>query len=208
MPDWLIWVIVALVVLAIVAAVVMAAGKKKKERNRLEADRLREEAAARGPELQKREAAARETEAEAAAARAEAERRQAQADRLEAEAADRHRAVGDVRDEHHGRLQKADELDPDVDTRSKEYSGPDTAATINARADHRNGRQESHQAGHHDDHDDAPVVEGSAPHRDTTPDRLETHQGDDSGDHLRDSQHDDRPNGANPDQSGGAHRIV
>ena len=90
-----------------------------------------------------RYAAARETEAEAAAARAEAERRQAQADRLEAEAADRHRAATDVRDEHQGRLQQADELDPDVNTKSKDYTGPDTAATINARAAERDD--------HHDD---------------------------------------------------------
>lgn len=153
MTSWLIWVIIAVVVLAIIAAIVLAAGKKKKERNRLEADRLRKEAAARGPELQKREAAARETEAEAAAARAEAERRQAEADRLEAEAADRHRVAGEVRDDHHGRLQQADELDPTVNTKSKEYTGPDTAGTISARETDRDSDRPSgdphHSGGSH-----------------------------------------------------------
>lgn len=129
MPDWLKWLIIALVVLAIVAAIAVLAGRRKKERNRVEANRLRDEAAARGPELQRHEAAARETEAEAAAARAEADRHQAQAERLEAEAADRHRTAGDVRDEHLGHLQHADELDPDVNTRSKDYDGPDPTST-------------------------------------------------------------------------------
>lgn len=199
MPQWLIWVIVALVVLAVVAAIVMAAGKKKKERERVEAGRLREEAVARGPELQKREAAARETEAEAAAARAEADRRQAQADRLEAEAADRHRAAGEVREEHHGRLQQADELDPDVNTKSRDYTGPDTAATINARAADRDD---------HDRHDDDQVSSG------TSRDGATQHRVD--GDHADRSAStddgttstDDSSATTDPDQSGGSHRVV
>jgi hypothetical protein len=191
MPQWLIWVIVALVVLAVIAAIVMAAGKKKKERDRVEASRLREEAAARGPELQKREAAARETEAEAAAARAEAERRQAQADRLEAEAADRHRAANDVRDEHHGRLQQADELDPDVNTKSKDYTAPDTAATISARAAERDD--------HHDDGQGIP--------RDTTREQVD---GDRDARQDRDDHvvTDDQPTTTDHDQNDGSHRAI
>jgi cell division protein FtsN len=194
MGQTLMLVIAALVLLAIIVAIVLVAGKKKKERNRLEADRLREEAAARGPELQKREAAARETEAEAAAARAEAERRQAQADRLEAEAADRHRAAGDVRDEHHGRLQQADELDPRVNTKSKEYTGPDTAGSISARAGDRDGVRDVDHDGRDEQHDTS-TFGTSGTDRDTTPDRLDS------------DQHDTRS--SDPDQGGGgAHRVV
>ena len=195
MPQWLIWVIVALVVLAVIAAIVMAAGTKKKERDRVEASRLREEAAARGPELQKREAAARETEAEAAAARAEAERRQAQADRLEAEAADRHRAATDVRDEHQGRLQQADELDPDVNTKSEDYTGPDTAATVSARAAERDD--------HHDD--------GQGISRDTTQEQVDGDRDirQDRNDHVvTDDQPTTTDHDHDHDQNGGSHRAV
>jgi len=137
MPEWLIWVIVAVVVIAIIAALVAAAGKKKKERNRAEAGRLREQAATRAPELKEREASARETEAHAAVARAEAERKQAEAERLEAEAGDRHRAADGVRDEHRQHLSRADELDPDVNTRSKSYAGPGSGAEVSGSTPHR-----------------------------------------------------------------------
>jgi FtsZ-interacting cell division protein ZipA len=126
--DWLIWVIIAVVVIALIALLVTMAGRKKKERNREHAGELRQQAAARAPEVKEREARARETEAEAAAARAEADRKQAEADRLEAQAQDRHQAAGEVRDEHHEHLRKADELDPDVNTKRDDYQGPETSS--------------------------------------------------------------------------------
>ena len=124
--SWIIWVVIAVVVIAVLAAVILAGGKKKKERNREHAGELRDQAAARAPELKKTEAHARETEAQAAAARAEADRKQAEADRLEAEATNRHQSAAAIRDEHQDHLRKADELDPDVNTRSDDYTGPES----------------------------------------------------------------------------------
>ena len=129
MPSWLIWVIVAIIVIAVIAAVIAASTKRKQEQNRTRAGELREQAAAQATGLQQREAHARETEARAAEARAEAERKQAEADRLEAEARDRHETAAGYRDQHEENLRRADELDPDVDTRSEGYTPPETAGT-------------------------------------------------------------------------------
>jgi uncharacterized membrane protein YdfJ with MMPL/SSD domain len=125
MPSWLIWVIVAIVVIAVIAAVVVASNKKKQERNRTRAGELREQAAAQASGLQQREAQAKETDAKAAMARAEADRKQAEAERLEAEAHERHQTAAGYREQHVDNLRQADELDPDVDTRSDEYAGPE-----------------------------------------------------------------------------------
>ncbi len=140
MPSWLIWVIIAIVVVAIIAAVLAAANKKKQERNRSRAAELREQATAQATGLQQREAHAKETEAQAAQARAEAERKQAEAERLEAEAQDRHQTAAGYREQHVDNLRRADELDPDVDTRSDDYAGPETAGATHDTADHETGR--------------------------------------------------------------------
>jgi flagellar biosynthesis GTPase FlhF len=124
MPEWVTWLIVAVIAVAIVAAIAMAAARRKKEANRVRASELRERAAVQTTEVQKREAHARETEAEAAAARAEADRKQAEAQRLAAEAEDRRRSAETQREEHERHLREADELDPDVNTRSEDYTGP------------------------------------------------------------------------------------
>lgn len=133
MPSWLIWVIVAIIVIAVIAAVVAASTKRKQEKNRTRAGELREQAAAQATGLQQREAHARETEARAAEAHAEADRKQAEAERLEAEARDRHETAAGYRDQHAENLRRADELDPDVDTRRDDYEpSAATADTENA----------------------------------------------------------------------------
>src|SRR3954454_12588131 len=121
MPSWVIWVIVAIIVIAIVVALLIAANKKKTERNRSRAGELREQASQQATEVQAREARARETEASAAAARAEADRKQAEADRLAAEAQDRQKTAAEAREQHLDHLRRADELDPDVNTKSDDY---------------------------------------------------------------------------------------
>ena len=121
MPSWLIWVIVAIIVIAVIAAVVAASTKRKQQQRRTRAGELREQAAAQATGLQQREAHARETEARAAEAHAEAERKQAEAERLEAEARHRHETAAGHRDQHAENLRRADELDPDVDTRRDDY---------------------------------------------------------------------------------------
>src|SRR3954465_14574354 len=129
MPSWVIWVIVAIIVTRVTAALVMAANKKKTERNRSRAGELREQASQQATEVQAREARARETEASAAAARAEADRKQAEADRLAAEAQDRQKTAAESREQHLDHLRRADELDPDVNTKSNNYSGPTGRST-------------------------------------------------------------------------------
>jgi hypothetical protein len=132
MPSWLIWVIVAIIVIAVIAAVVAASTKRKQQQNRSRAGELREQAAAQATGLQQREAHARETEARAAEARAEADRKRAEAERLEAEARDRHETAAGYREQHAENLRRADELDPDVDTRRDGYEPPAPAGTETA----------------------------------------------------------------------------
>ena len=129
MPDLLLWIILAIIAIAVIVALLMAARKKKVERDRVHAGELRERAAAQATDVQKREAHARETEAEAAAARAEAERKQAEAQRLAAEAEERRRSADAQHQEHQEHLRRADELDPDVNTRSDDYVAPGTSPT-------------------------------------------------------------------------------
>ena len=125
MPSWVIWVIVAIVVIAALAAVIAASRKKKQEHNRTRAAELREQAAAQASGVAQREAHAKETEAKAAAARAEADRKQAEAERLQAEAQDRQRTAEGYREQHAENLRQADELDPDVNTKRDDYTGPE-----------------------------------------------------------------------------------
>lgn len=115
--TWL-WILLAVVALVVLVAVIMAGRKKKLERDRQRAHELREEAATKATDLQKREAQAREVEADAARARAEADRKAAEAERLEAEARERAGAASAARAEHDAHLREADKLDPDVDHKS------------------------------------------------------------------------------------------
>jgi hypothetical protein len=157
MPSWVIWVIVAIVVIAVIAAVVAATSKKKQERNRTRAGELREQAAAQATGVQQREAHAKETEARAAEARAEADRKQAEAERLQAEARDRQQTAEGYRDQHAENLRQADELDPDVDTRREDYTGPEGLAEHERGAGtHRHtedlaGHESGHELGHADE---------------------------------------------------------
>lgn len=130
MPAWLTWVIIAIVVIAIIAAIAVAAAKKNKQRKRDRAGAIREDAAVAATGVQKREAHAAETEAEAAAARAEADRKQAEAQRLAAEAEERRRTADSEREQHDEQLLRADKLDPNVNTRSNDYTGPQSTGTV------------------------------------------------------------------------------
>jgi ABC-type Na+ efflux pump permease subunit len=120
-----IWIIVAIVVLLILIAVIAKLmGNKRQEVHRNRAGELREQAAAQATGVQQRDAEARETAARAQQAEAEAERSKAQADRLAAEAQDQQSTVQEYRDRHRETLTEADRLDPDVDTKSDDYTPP------------------------------------------------------------------------------------
>jgi len=208
MPSWLIWVIVAIIVIAVIAAVVAASTKRKQERNRTRAGELREQAAAQATGLQQREAHARETEARAAEARAEAERKQAEAERLAAEAHDRHETAAGYRDQHAENLRRADELDPDVDTRSDGYEPPAAAAGSEAgttdghRAHDRLGgetteaaREPSHDATHEHTDDGTTVT-----HPDGSTETVTRSSGSSTDDHAKGDPSD-------PRLEGGTHRA-
>lgn len=114
------WVWIALAVLAIllVLGVVAARAHKRRtdERHRVEAGRIREQAAEQERDLRVEEARAAESEASAHKARAEADERAAEARRLEIEAEHRSGARDELREDHERRLRHADALDPDVRT--------------------------------------------------------------------------------------------
>ena len=115
----LIWIIVAIVVVAVIIGVVVFLRKRGTSR----ADANRKKAAEIRAKAQETDLAAREREAEAARVQAEAKRAEAdaqaakvRAERLSQEGAERQNEANGVRakvDEH---LQKADKVDPDVNT--------------------------------------------------------------------------------------------
>lgn len=114
--NW-IWIVVGLLVLlAILAFAISSARKRRDDKRRVEAGRIREEATHHERDLREREAEADEAEARARRARAEADERDAAARRLEVAAERRSDDRDHLRDEHDERLRRADALDPDVPT--------------------------------------------------------------------------------------------
>lgn len=110
MDTW-IWIVIAVVVAALVVAAVAAGMRKKHEHDRREAADLRDTASRQKVAVERRDAEARTVEAEA-------ERVRAEADRLEAIAQERRKDVEAQRASYTDRLQRADELDPDVKHRA------------------------------------------------------------------------------------------
>jgi hypothetical protein len=110
METW-IWILIAVVVAVVVIAAVIAGMKKKQEHDRQAAADLRDTAGRQKVAVERRDAEARTVEAEA-------ERVRAEADRLEAIAQERRNDVEAQRASYTDRLQKADELDPDVKHRA------------------------------------------------------------------------------------------
>jgi hypothetical protein len=169
-----VWIIVAIAVIALIAVIAKMASNKKAERNREHAGELREQAAEKATEVQRREALAKETEAKAAAARAEADRKAAEADRLQADAQHRASTAAEHRQEHQEHLRKADELDPDVKHAAPTtapdgtYDGQTTATSSTdehtVAASH--GETTSHRADEHDSTDETNTSHGGS-HRAT-----------------------------------------
>lgn len=108
--TWM-WIVLAIVVALLVIGAVIAGTKKKHEHNRHEAAELREVA-------ERQRVAVERKDAEARAAEAEAERVRAEADRLEALARERRGDVETQRASYSDRLDRANELDPDVKHRA------------------------------------------------------------------------------------------
>jgi hypothetical protein len=113
-----IWLIVAIVVVAAGAAFVIAATRGRKSRREAKADTLRKDALERAELLSQRENKAAEMDANARAARAEADAKAAEAERLAMTAERQSAATSEERAAVDEQLQKADEIDPRVETRS------------------------------------------------------------------------------------------
>lgn len=133
-----VWIIVAVVVVLVVVALAVVVARKGKERKRLEANEIRENAADEAALVEERELLARESEAKARRAQAEADVKAAEADKLAQQAQSHQGVAAKSRDELDAEFARANELDPDVDHRS------------GAKADHtdNNGRLEDHRPAH------------------------------------------------------------
>jgi hypothetical protein len=114
MPTWLIWVIVIVVVVLAVAAIASITNKRRTEQHRARADELRTEASSQAGGLTESQRAAEEAKAKADLAETEAERAREQA----ASAEQSHQVE---QASYEDKLREADQLDPEVNTRSKDY---------------------------------------------------------------------------------------
>jgi ribonuclease E len=123
------WIVLIIVIVAVVAVLALTVGRTQaRRRQEGRADSLREEAAERARDIERREAEAAEMEAEAQRARAEAEQRMAQAAQMEA-AAEQHRSsLEDERVEVDESLEKADRIDPRVGDSATTTSSEPTSA--------------------------------------------------------------------------------
>jgi hypothetical protein len=113
--TWIILAVVAVVVLLAVAFIAVRAARRRSDQRRAEAQSLRAEAAAGSSAAAETQRQAQQAEQQAARARAEAEHAEQQA-----EAARQQALVDQARVED--RVREADRLDPDVDTRSGDYT--------------------------------------------------------------------------------------
>jgi uncharacterized protein HemX len=117
----LIWIIIGIVVVLAVIGLLVALGRKRRQAHlEHQKEKSRQQAAEIRQKAQDTELEAREREARAAMADAEAQRAELEAERLRREASERQSDAQSLREEtmHHAR--RADELDPDVDTKRRD----------------------------------------------------------------------------------------
>lgn len=114
MPAWLIWVIVIVVIVVVAAALFAMMSRRRSVQRRERAEALRQEATTQASGLTESQRQAEEARAKADLARAEAERAEARAST--AEQSHQVEQAG-----YEDKLRQADRLDPDVNTRAKDY---------------------------------------------------------------------------------------
>ncbi len=110
----IIWIIVIVVVVLLIAALASFASTKRKERQRVQAEELRGEAAGNTASIQ-------DTQLQAEAAEAEAQRMRAEAERAAANAAEARQGADVERAQHEDKVRTADRIDPDVDHTADDY---------------------------------------------------------------------------------------
>lgn len=114
MPTWLIWVIVVVGVLVVAYLAITLGRNRRAEQRRSEAAELRQDASAHSSALTESKRQAEEAKAEADLAKAEAARAQERA-----AAADQAHQVDQAA--YEDKVRTADQVDPDVDTKSEDY---------------------------------------------------------------------------------------
>ena len=112
--GWIILIIVIVVLALAVGWYVMRNSSKSAQRSK--AQELRDEAGERATVVEQQEAKARETAARAQEAQAEADRRTAEAERLQSVAGQQESRTAEARSEVDEQMQRADQIDPDVET--------------------------------------------------------------------------------------------
>ncbi|HEX3931989.1 MAG TPA: hypothetical protein VHW64_14900 [Nocardioides sp.] len=114
MPTWLIWTIVIVVVVLVVALALTMTRKRRTSTHRVRAQELRQQGELKGAGLTESHRHAEELRAKADLSKAEADRAEESA-----EAAEQGHQVEQAA--YEDTLREADRLDPDVDTRAKDY---------------------------------------------------------------------------------------
>ena len=114
MPTWLTWVIAIVIALIVIGALASMISKRRTEQRRTRAEELRAEASEKAGGLAESQRSADEARAKADLAAAEAERAREQAARAE----QGHQVE---QASYEGKLREADKLDPEVNTRAKDY---------------------------------------------------------------------------------------
>jgi flagellar biosynthesis/type III secretory pathway M-ring protein FliF/YscJ len=119
MTGTVLWIVIAIVVVVIIVAVVLLLlrrGRVVARANQHRAEKIRQDA--RNDELatREREAEALRVRADADRAKADAQKAQVEAERLARTGADKQSEAQKMRSDVDGRLRRADELDPNVDT--------------------------------------------------------------------------------------------
>jgi FtsZ-interacting cell division protein ZipA len=135
------WIIVLVIVLVLIALAAWLMSRRKKQQQVEQAERLRTEAQQHATAIPEAQLRAREAEVQAERARLDAERAQQQAAEANV-AATQQQAV------HEDRLRTADEIDPNVDTRSDDYApGSETYTETTTTEQHTVTEQDGHTNG-------------------------------------------------------------
>ena len=113
----IVWIVVVVIAAALlIAAIAWVARKKRTEHRRVQAGDIRDKAVEQSHEVGQREALADETAAKARAAQAEAEAMTAHSAGLQHQAEARRTDAATSRSEVNRQFERADKIDPDLDT--------------------------------------------------------------------------------------------
>ncbi|GAB1811446.1 hypothetical protein [Mycobacterium sp. MUNTM1] len=110
------WIVIAAVAVVLIVVLIIVARRATLHRRQRQADQIRQEASVQTEQVERREALAAETAAKARAAQAEADAKAAEAARLQSRAGAHQAEAATSREEVQGQWERADKVDPRVDT--------------------------------------------------------------------------------------------